>query len=91
MTRRPYQYLKTNEDRLIYRRWMRLIAFVYGSIAVLILGAAVIRLDHPSNLDTAKLSSVIDIIPISAAEDRPIRLGQGAQDKKPPVISPLAT
>jgi hypothetical protein len=55
--RRSYRDLVTNEDRLTYRRWLRPIAAAYGSMALLMLGFALMRLIHPSNHETAKLDS----------------------------------
>jgi hypothetical protein len=41
--RRSYQDLRTNEDRLTYRMWMRPVAFAYGSLALLMFGVATMR------------------------------------------------
>jgi hypothetical protein len=58
MTRRPYQSLLTNEDRLTYRMWMRPVAVVYGSLALLMFGVATIRLGHSNDHDTANDSLI---------------------------------
>jgi hypothetical protein len=57
MMRRSYQDLMTNEDRLTYWKWLRPIAMAYGSIALLMVGVAILRLSHPSHHETAKLGS----------------------------------
>jgi hypothetical protein len=55
--RRSYQDLVTDEDRLTYRKWLRPIAAAYGSIALLMVGVAIMRLNHPSSHETAKRDS----------------------------------
>ena len=56
MTRRPYQSLLTNEDRLTYRMWIRPVAVVYGSLALLMFGVATIRLVQSNDHDTANVN-----------------------------------
>jgi hypothetical protein len=54
MMRGSYHGLMTSEDRLTYRKWIRPIAVAYGSVALFIMGVAIMRLNHQSNHDTAK-------------------------------------
>jgi hypothetical protein len=55
VTHQHFRDLVSDEDRQTYRKWMRSLVFVYGSIVVLVFGAASFRTHQ--NFETVKAAA----------------------------------